>query len=358
MQNAGLHGLGAFGLTLEEDGGLVSQARMTVGYGRRGVESLALGLPIAQTLNYLDRVDFLAAPAASFALASAYEELLHIEVPERAARIRMVLLELNRIFSHLHFYAKLARAAGQTSTMNHCLREQERFSDILEMYCGSRLGFGSICIGGVIADATDGWFFKIEKAVANLRDFLPDLESSLLAHPFFAERARGLAVITSAEAEARNITGPNARAAGCQNADLRLRTPYGAYQKTPVPSLAHSYTEGDVLDRARLRMEEILQSARLIAEGFRSMPAGNFRIRVGMDVRPSPGKACCGVEGPRGAIFALVEADGGAQPADVSYFGPSAMLVQALPGLLRGLQVEDAFLVLHSLDISFSEVDK
>lgn len=355
---AGTQGLGAFELKLEEDGGLVADARMAVGYGRRNLESIALQLPLTQALNYMDRLDYLAAPAFNFALASACEDLLQIEISPRSQQIRLVLLELNRIASHLHFYGNLARAAGQTAIMNHCLRERERFADIFEMFCGSRLGFGSICIGGVISDATDGWFFKIEKAVASVREFLPDLCSSLLFHPFFGGRMHGLALLDAATVKQWNISGPNARASGLEKADLRVSRPYGAYRGLELPAAEKASASGDALDRAHIRRAEILQSAQLIESVFRQIPSGNHRIRVGLDVRPSPGKAVCSVEGPRGAIHALVEADGSAHPAQVSFFCPSAMAVQVLPRLLRGIHVEDAFLVIHSLDISFSEVDK
>lgn len=354
---AGTQGLGAFGLELEEDGGLVAAARITVGHGRRGIESTSVKLPLAQALNYADRLDFLSSPAYNTALASAFESLLELEVPDRAQHIRLILLELNRISSHLQFYVNLSRVVGQNPLLNHCLRERERFSDILEMYCGSRLGFGAVCLGGVVSDATDGWFFRIEKAIAALRDFLPELDQLLLSHPFFVERTQGLATISTAAAAQWNLLGPNARASGLDR-DERHDRPYGAYRVDPVPPLSFSNANGDVNARCRIRASEILQSAKMIEASFQKIPAGNHRIRVGMEVSPSPGKAIATIEGPRGEISVLAEAGGGNCPANVRFFGPSAMATQLLPQLLRGAQVEDVFLAIHSLDISFSEVDK
>ena len=355
---AGTQGLGAFGLQLDEDGGLVAKARMTVGYGRRNLEGVCVRLPLSQALNYSDRVDFLAAPAYNCALATAFEELLDLEVPERAHFIRLILLELNRISSHLQFYVNLARVVGQQPLMNHCLRERERFSDILEMYCGSRLGFGAICLGGVVGDATDGWFFRIEKAIGALKDFLPELDMLLLSHPFFVERTRGLAMISRAQAETWSLLGPNARASGVSTQDERNLRPYSAYRTDLLPMLSFDAASCDVHARASIRAAEILQSAALIEQAYRQIPAGNHRIRVGMEVSPAPGVAIASVEGPRGAITVLAEAAGANSPANVRFFSPSAMSVQILPDLLRGIQVEDVFLVIHSLDISFSEVDK
>lgn len=355
---ASTQGLGAFGLHLEEDGGLIARASMEVGFGRRNIEAISLQLPVSQALNYADRIDALAAPAYNFALATCFEEMLHLEVPERAKHIRLILLELNRISSHLHFYSRLAKALGQLPVMNHCLREREKFCDIMEMYCGSRFGFGAICLGGVVDDSTDGWFFRIEKAIASLKEFLPDLCASLLAHPFFEERARGLAHISPETARAADLRGPNARASGLADSDLRFRRPYGAYRilELKVPSTRHD--TGDALSRAWIRMEEMLHSAELIEQCFRCIPSGNHRIRVGIEVVPAAGKAFAEVEGPRGAISVFAESNGSVAPASVAFSGPSSMVVQLLPELLCGLQVEDVFLAIHSLDISFLEVDK
>ncbi len=171
------------------------------------------------------------------------------------------------------------------------------------------------------------------------------------------ERTRGLASISAEEAARWNLLGPNARASGLAR-DERIDRAYGAYRAEPVPALTFSNSSGDVNARCRIRASEILQSAKMIEASFQKIPAGNHRIRVGMEVSPSPGKAIATVEGPRGEITVLAEAGGGNCPANVRFFGPSAMATQLLPHLLRGSQVEDAFLAIHSLDISFSEVDK
>jgi NADH:ubiquinone oxidoreductase subunit D len=105
-------------------------------------------------------------------------------------------------------------------------------------------------------------------------------------------------------------------------------------------------------------MGELLHSASLIEECFRKIPAGNNRIRVGVDVAAPMGKAFMEVEGPRGKISVLAESKGDRCPANVHFCGPSAMAVQLLPELITGIQVDDIFLVIHSFDISFSEVDK
>ena len=348
-------GIGAFGLRLDEDGGVVSDAQIEVGYGRRKIEEIFKGAPISLCLSYAERIDHLAAPAYNLALATCFESLLGIETPGRGQQIRKILLELNRINSHLHFFAKISKASGQGALTNYCLRERERFADVMEMFCGSRMGFGAIVLGGVVDDATDGWFFRIEKGIAALREFIPDLLSSLLQHPFFQDRAKGLAIISLDEALRFKLSGPNARASG-----LRARTAMGAGFSEGKISEGRAFlqTDGDTFSRAWARLAEIEGSAELILDYFRQMPSGNFRIKVGHNVVASQGLAFAEVNGPRGLLSVAVESGGGSAPNNVHVFTPSSMVVRALPGLLRGLQVEDVFLVIQSLDISFSEVDK
>lgn len=348
-------GYGALGMNLEEDGGIVSKALLSVGMGSRNLEKISAGLPMVLAVSYSDRMDYLAAPAYNCVASSCFEALLGIELPERAHFIRCILLEINRISSHLDYFSRVAKVAGQASLRNYCLRERERFSDLFEMYCGSRLGFGSVCIGGVREDATDGWLFKTEKALRAAKALLADVDSLLLTHPHFKERAVGLLRVSRQESEVWSLLGPNARASGSA-VDLRIKRPYYAYNKLTVDPPAQVGFEGDAWSRLKYRMAEVLQSITVIEECFRKIPSGNHRIRVGVDVALPEGRSYCAVEGPRGEVGMLL--DSGRNGTTLKYFGPSAPLMRVLPELLSGLMVDDVMLAIQSLDISISEVDK
>lgn len=357
LQLSGRYGLGPFQLSLEEDGGVIREVDIRVGYGKRHIEKISAQLPFVQVVNFADRIDFNAAPAYNLITSSAFEHLLTLEVPERAEYIRTLLLELSRVANHLLFFSKISKSVEQLSLMNHCLREWEKFCDIFEMYCGSRMAFGSICIGGVREDATDGWFFRIEKALTSVSDFLPDLKSSLLNHPFFQERARGLAVIDKETARRWNLSGPNARASGLDK-DLRAEPGFSAYSKVFNKQSPPVENCGDAWSRVGQRMFEIAESIDLIHSVFRKIPKGNYRIRIGAEVESEAGFVFHKIEGARGEIGLFVDCAGGQKPAQVKYFCPSNMLVNLLPQILRGIRTEDVFFAIHSLDISFSEVDR
>lgn len=355
LDMASTMGLGAFGMSLEEDGGVVSKATLSIGMGRREIEAMSASLPMVLAVSYSDRVDFLAAPAYNCVASTCYESLLGIEVPQRAHFIRTILMEINRIFSHLDYFSRIAKVSGQLSLMNYCLREKERFSDLFEMYCGSRIGFGSICIGGVREDASDGWLFRIEKALRSAGALLADVDTLLLSHPHFKERSVGLLSISKQEAGVWSMSGPNAKASG-KNADLRARRPYSAYSQLRIEPPAGFSPYGDAWSRVQYRMAEVVQSIAVVEECFGKIPSGNHRIRVGVDVNLPEGRAFHVVEGPRGQIGLLV--DSSSEGVTVKYFTPSAVMMRVLPELLTGLMVDDVLVAVQSLDISISEVDK
>ena len=352
---ASTQNLGPFALSITEDGGVISDARLKVGFEHRSMEKIAKSLPFVQVVNISDRIDFTSATAYNCVTALAIEELLGIDPPERANHIRLLLLELNRILSHLFFFSNVARSVGQLSIMNHCLREREKFSDIFEMYSGSRLGFGAICLGGVRENATDGWCFRIEKALKALDVFMKDLRSTLLEHPFFCDRVIGLLTISKADAEAWNLSGPNAAASGCEITKKGLFERFGYEKKYDVAK--NSY-QGDVKARIERRFEEIYFSIDTVQKIFSRIPDGNFRIRVGLDVESRKGVVYKTINGPRGDIGIYLSTEGGTHLSHIKYFSPSSMLVSVLPKLLKGIQIDDLFLAIQSLDISFSEVDK
>lgn len=351
---ASVLGAGAFGLVIEEDGGVVAKASVNVGLGRRNLEKISATMPMVLAVSYSDRIDYLAAPAYNWISATCYESLLNMEIPERAHFIRTILLEINRISSHLTYFSRVAQVSGQQSLANYCLREREKFSDLFEMYCGSRLGFGSICIGGVKEDATDGWLYKIEKALGSVSTLLGDLDSLLLSHPHFCERSISLLKISRQEAHVWSLTGPTARASGRED-DLRRIRPYAGYGRIHVPVLETVPCEGDAWTRVKIRAAELVQSIAILRECFGKIPEGNHRIRVGINVEIPEGRAFHTIEGPRGEIGLLIDTTNGIK---LNYFTPSAAVMRVLPELLNGLMVEDVLLAIQSLDLSISEVDK
>ncbi len=349
-------GPGPFSLVLQEDGGVVAGAVFEFGFEHRGIEKIAPKISVVQNHSYSDRVDYLSAAACNFAYAQAVERLGNMDLPARGGKIRVLLLELSRIFNHLVFIGKMAKVAGHYPIEQFAVRERDRVSDLFEMYCGSRLGFGSICIGGVPADATAGWMHKIERALFDIQDFLEEVDEYLVQNPYFRNRMIGLSKVTSDMAESFGFTGVNARASGLSR-DLRRSAPYSGYVSLQIPPL-DTEPGGDAWSRFCCRLKEIRQSSELILSAINSLPEGNYRIATGPGIFLPEGFAVSRVESPRGEFGALLFSSGREAPSRVHYFTPSRNVAVRLPELLRGVPVEDVFLAIQSFDLSVSEVDR
>jgi NADH-quinone oxidoreductase subunit D len=348
--------LGPFSVCIDEDGGVVSHAKFKFGYQHRDIEGLLKKLNFAQAMSYSDRVDYLAAPFCNFVFAQAVEKLGQMELPPKSHYARVILLELSRIFSHLYTVGGLAHAAGHAPIFQFSVREREKISNLFEMFCGSRLGFGAICIGGVVADTTDGWLFQVEKAMKEILLFLEEAEEYLLINPLFVGRLRGLMTLSGAQAANYGISGVNLRASG-SDIDLRKTSPCAAYSDIAIPAIEVS-REGDALTRLRLRLAEIRQSEGIIRAAVAKIPTGNFRILTGPGIFLPAGSVTSRVEGPRGELGLFLVGSGENRAATAKFFTPSCGVVELLPEISRGVCVEDLFVGIHSLDISISEVDR
>ena len=259
-----------------------------------------------------------------------------MEVPPRAAAIRVLMTELNRISSHLVALATNGMDIGAISMMMYGFRERELILAFFEKTTGLRMNHNYIRPGGVAADLPPGW----RKDVANILKTIParlgDYDDLLKENPIWLSRTQGVGVITAEECRAYGITGPILRGTGVEW-DLRKVFPYSGIEQYEfdVPVGTH----GDVYDRYRVRVEEILQSLRIVEQAAEMMPKGDFRVddrkvtpppRARIDesmealihhfkiftegFRPPPGEAYTAVESPRGELGCYLVSDGGGMP--------------------------------------------
>jgi len=351
------HGLGPMLVDVAEDGDLIRSARITMGFGRRSVERLMERAPYLAGQIFADKLDFASAPACSLGFAGAVEQIAGIRVPARAERVRVILLELNRIGHHLFFVAQMARLVGAVNIASFAMRAREQICDLLEMYSGSRLGFGAIRVGGVSGDLTEGMIFRIERSLLEVDAFVELLGREFLNSALLIDRLQAVGTIEPDVARDLGLLGPNARASGLDG-DLRINRPEAGYRGIDLPLLRLGAVEGDALTRVRVRVAEIAQSSQILRKACLDLPAGNVRIEIGADFSPATRDAFQQVEGPKGALGFYVASSGGEQPACVRYAAPSLRAVLALPKLLQYQEIADLEIILCSLDISVSELDR
>ncbi len=349
--------VGPFVLKTQVNGQLIQSAEIDLGYCHRGIEQCFEKVPYMVGLVYSDKVDYLSAPACNLAFALAVEKLGGIRVPLKADFIRVILLELSRIVSHLNYISQVSLCVGSKNIHHFSLREREKYLDIFEMYCGSRIPFGSICIGGVRNNMSEGLLHRIEKTLCDTESFLLELDNILVKNPIFYERLTGLAILSPEKVKEHGITGANARCSGGE-LDIRKAKTYAAYSDLFVPIHWTKKQDGDCFDRFLYRFREIQQSIAIIRQGASRIPPGNFFVSIGMDFCPPRGGAYAEVESARGALGVFVSSDGSSKPARVKFSTPSFFMLKFLPQVLLKEALEDAPLIIHNFDISMSEVER
>ncbi len=371
---------GVLRLMLELDGEEVVRSKPVIGYLHTGMEKTGEQLSYLQGGTNVTRMDYAAPLFNELAYSLAVEELLGIEVPERATWIRMLLTELNRISSHLLFLATNGMDIGAVSMMIYGWREREEVLRFFEKVTGLRMNHNFIRPGGVAADLTDGWRDDVQALLDMLPPRLEEYEILMTGQPIWRERLQGVGVISPEEAIALGASGPILRSTGIAW-DLRRETPYLHYDQVEFDVIVGTY--GDCFDRYAIRLNEIRESMRIVAQVMERMPAGDYRAQD-KKVTPPPraridesmealihhfkiftegfkvpeGEVYVAVESPRGELGCYIVSDGSATPYRIHVRAPSFANLQTLPYLMQGGFLADGVAVISSVDPIMGEVDR
>ncbi len=371
---------GVLRLMLEMEGETVMRSKPVIGYLHTGMEKTAETLTYLQGPTNVTRMDYAAPLFSELAFSMATEALLGLELPPRATWIRMLMCELNRISSHLLFQATNGMDIGAVSMMLYGWREREEALRLLETITGLRMNHNYIRPGGVAADLPDGWRDEVLTLIDKLPARLNEFDTLLTGQPIYRERLQGVGVINTAECLALGVTGPILRSTGYAW-DLRRDMPYLAYDQVDFDVVVGTY--GDCFDRYAIRLNEIRESIRILAQVLDQMPPGDYRVQD-KKVTPPPraridesmealihhfkiftegfkvpaGEVYAAVESPRGELGCYMVSDGSAVPYRMHIRGPSFVNLQTLPHLMRGGMVADAVAIISSVDPIMGEVDR
>ena len=371
---------GVLRLMLEMEGETVMRSKPVIGYLHTGMEKTAETLTYLQGPTNVTRMDYAAPLFSELAFSMATEALLGLELPPRATWIRMLMCELNRISSHLLFQATNGMDIGAVSMMLYGWREREEALRLLETITGLRMNHNYIRPGGVAADLPDGWRDEVLTLIDTLPARLNEFDTLLTGQPIYRERLQGVGVINTAECLALGVTGPILRSTGYAW-DLRRDMPYLAYDQMDFDVVVGTY--GDCFDRYAIRLNEIRESIRILAQILDQMPSGDYRVqdkkvtpppRARIDesmealihhfkiftegFKVPPGEVYAAVESPRGELGCYMVSDGSAVPYRMHIRGPSFVNLQTLPHLMRGGMVADAVAIISSVDPIMGEVDR
>jgi NADH-quinone oxidoreductase subunit D len=381
---------GVLRLILELEGETVTECRLAVGYLHTGIEKNLEFRNWVQGSTFVTRMDYLSPIFNETGYSLAVEKLLGIEdqITERATVIRVMMMELNRIASHLVWLGTTGLELGAISMMLYGFREREYILEIFEMVSGLRMNMAYVRPGGVAQDVQP-------EAIAKIRDFLQlmprklkEYEALLSGQPIWIERTKGVAVLDVTGCIALGVTGPVLRSAGL-GWDLRRQMPYCGYEtyEFDVPTA----TTADVWGRYEVRMAEMRESLKIIEQCLDRLRPGPImvadkkiawpaQLAIGVDglgnslehvakimgqsmeslihhfklvtegFRVPPGQVYVAIESPRGELGVHAVSDGGTRPYRVHYREPSFVNLQALPSMAEGGLIADVIAGGASLD--------
>ena len=348
---------GVFRMVLEIDGEVVKDLVPYIGYLHRGAEKLCENNDFRQGIGYMDRTEYLAAHNAELSYVMAVEALAEIEVPERAQWIRMILCELNRISSHFMFLGAFGVDVGVFGTpFIYGWRERERIIDLFEQISGDRMMFAYFRAGGLAWEVPLNFPERVREVLESARQGVKDFDGLLTQNEIFIARTKNVGVITADDAIEMGMSGPTIRASGVP-LDLRKTEPYLQYDQIEFETITAD--GGDVFDRYLVRLQEISQSIDLIEQCLERLEDGPIMPeKMPRMLRLPEGEVYIRTEAPRGEYGIYMVSKGGNKPHRLKVRSACLSNLQALKQMCVGQYVADAIIVLGSIDIVLSEVDR
>ena len=392
---------GVLRLVLELEGETVTEVRCGIGYLHTGIEKNIEYRSWTQGVTFVTRMDYLSPLFNETAYCLATEKLLGItnDVPERASAIRVLMMELNRISSHMVALGTGALELGAITPMFFAFRERERVLDIFEMISGLRMNMAYIRPGGVQQDLPEGATQKIRETVKEMRKAFKDNSTLLIGNSIWMKRTEGIGYLDLAGCTTLGITGPVLRSTGLPW-DLRKTQPYCGYENYDFDVITTDTC--DVYGRFLIRMNELEQSLRLIEQACDKLDklagapvmvadkkiAWPAQLAMGGDglgnslnhireimgtsmeslihhfklvtegFRVPAGQVYAAVESPRGELGAHIVSDGGTRPYRMHFREPSFNNLQSTSAMCEGSMVADIIGAVASIDPVMGGVDR
>ena len=347
---------GVFRMRVLFDGEVILDLEPVIGYLHRGSEKLAEERTYTQVVTLTDRLDYLAAMSNNLAYVLSVEKLMGIEAPERAKYIRVLMVELMRVASHLMALGFFMQDLGAMATpVMYMFREREKILDLFEMVCGARITYTYLRPGGVQDDLPPEFLTALDVFLDDMPHRIDEYERLLRENEILLVRTKGVGVLSPAVAINGSVSGPVLRASGVPW-DLRKSDPYEVYDRMEFDVPLGE--KGDNYDRFLVRLEEMRQSLRIVRQCADQMPEGAYRLELPMLLRPPKGDAYAHVEAPKGELGFYLVSDGGIAPYRCAIRSPSLINLTVLRDMLVGWKMADLITTFGSIDVNMGEVDR
>ncbi|SOC55947.1 NADH dehydrogenase subunit D [Ornithinimicrobium cerasi] len=392
---------GVLRLILELDGETVREARAGIGFLHTGIEKNMEYRTWVQGTTFCTRMDYLTPIFNEAAYCLAVEKLLGItdQIPQRASDIRVLMMELNRVGSHLICLATGGMELGATTIMTVGFRERERILRFFEAVSGLRMNHAYVRPGGVAQDVLPEHLDLLESELPALRRGVTELERLILENPIYKGRTVDVGHLSLTACMALGVTGPILRSTGLPH-DLRKAEPYCGYETYEFDVITRR--DMDAYSRTVIRMEEIWQSLRIAEQAIERLRASQgepvmvadrkiawpAQLSVGADgqgnsldhireimgesmeslihhfklvtegFRVPPGQVYVPIESPKGELGVHLVSDGGTRPYRAHFRDPSFHNLQAASALAEGGLVADVIVAVASIDPVMGGVDR
>jgi NADH-quinone oxidoreductase subunit D len=372
------HGTVKFLATL--DGETIVDLKVDIGYLHRGFEKMCENSTWQQVIPYTDRLNYVSPLINNVGYALAVEKLIGIDVPERCKYIRVIASELSRIADHLTNVAASGLELGAFTAFLYFVEARELVWDLIEMLCGARVTANYVRIGGLKNDLPEAFKEKTGEVFKRCRSLWKDVDKLLTKNRIFIDRVKDVGVMPADEAIAYGFTGPCLRACGVPY-DVRKAQPYLVYDRmdfeVPIGET------GDNFDKYLVRMEEILQSMRIVEQALDQLPAGPINLdmpyyrwqskddiynridslifhfkTVIEGIKPPPGEIYFAVEGGNGELGFYLVSDGSGKPYKCRVRPPCFPLTAAMPRMMKGRLIADIVPTFDMINMIGGECDR
>ncbi len=373
---------GIIRINLKLDGEMIREATVDIGFLHRAFEKMVERHTWNQAIVYTDRLNYVSAMINNVGYCLAVEKLLDVEVPTRGVYLRTIMSELSRVADHHTCIAAQVMETGALTAFLYCMKAREWIWEIIEMMSGARVTTNWTRVGGLMADAPDGFEAAVKALIPRVREVNDEINKLVTLNRIFIDRYRDVGTMTKEEAIAWGFTGPCLRASGVPF-DVRRDTPYLNYDEfdfeIPVG------TQGDVYDRYMVRLFEMEQSLRIVEQAMEKLPEGpvsvddktitlpeksdvygnieglmnQFKLIMdGHGIKPPPGEVYQAGEGANGELGFYVISTGEDRPYKCRVRPPCFPLTAAMPKMIIGQMIADVIPIFGSINMIGGELDR
>lgn len=352
-QHPATHGVLRFRTAI--DGETIKKIDLYSGYIHRGIEKICEQLTYPQTLHFMDRLDYFSAHPYHHCLCMTIEEAAGITISRRAQVIRVLMDELSRIASHCLFFGTFCMDLGATTMLFYTLRVREQILDIMEKTCGARMTFNYECIGGLMQDLAPDFVEDVHKLLEVLPANIKEYNKLFTGNVIAKNRMEGVGILSHDDAVSWGVAGPCGRASGWA-CDVRKTEPYSIYSELEFDEIIRH--EGDAMARYKVRMDEMVQSARIIEQLIDNIPEGEICVKVPKVLKLPQGHWFRRVEGCRGSFGIFIESDGTTSPFRLKIAPPCLPAAAVVDHITRGEKIADLITIGGSMDYIVPDIDR